>query len=127
MSRNRQRYKMGGEEDEVVTAIAAGGFSWASGVLRKLRGGRSQKIRWLLAFEAEPARHHNATAAWKDDSLAARSLARARIARAISIDRLPLSFSFDFAGDGEALLDSVQPHDISTLSIYRPRILCSQW
>ena len=66
MSRNRRRYLMGGKVDLAVATMAAAGFSRASGVLRKLRGGRSQKIRWSLAFEAEPARHRNATAAWKD-------------------------------------------------------------
>ena len=46
--------KMGGEVGMIVTASTAAGFSRASGVLRKLRGGgRSQKIRWSLAFEAE--------------------------------------------------------------------------
>jgi hypothetical protein len=45
---------MGGEVDMIVTAVATAGFSRASGVLRKLRGGgRSQKIRWSLAFEAK--------------------------------------------------------------------------
>ena len=53
----------GGEKTAVVSAAATTGFSRASGVLRKYGGGRSQKIRWSLAFEAEPARHRVATAA----------------------------------------------------------------
>lgn len=38
---------------------------------------------------------------------AGRSLAASRIARAISIHRMPLSLSFKFAGDGEALPDTL--------------------
>ena len=95
----------------VVIAIAAASFSRASGVLRKLRGGgRSQKIRWSLAFEAERSLASQAPSTRllprRMQASAGRRLAASRIARAISIHRMPLSSSFKFAGDGDALLNA---------------------